>query len=134
MSGPLVIDSYTGFRKEFMKNTFVVTSFCILLGVSSAYAAEQTWAGQISDAMCGKDHSMMQHGGKKVSARECTLECAKAGSKYVLVSKGKIYEIANQNMKELQLHAGHNVQITGELASDRKTIQASKITMPAGKK
>jgi hypothetical protein len=117
-----------------MKSIFVVTVFCFLLGASTAFAAEQTWAGQISDAMCGKDHSMMQHGGKKVSARDCTLECTKSGSKYVFVSKGKVYEIGNQNMKELQVHAGHNVQVTGELASDGKTIQASKITMAAAKK
>jgi len=117
-----------------MNRTFFATSVCFLLGISSALAAEQTWAGQISDAMCGKDHSMMQHGGKKVSARDCTLECAKAGSKYVFVSKGKVYEIGNQTMKDLQVHAGHDVQLTGELTGDGKTIQVSKIVMPAAKK
>ena len=117
-----------------MKRIFIATSFCFLLGISSAFAAEQTWAGQISDAMCGKDHSMMKHGGKKVSARDCTLECVKGGSKYVFVSKGKVFDIDNQNMEELQLHAGHNVKLTGELAADGKTVHVSKIVMPAVKK
>ena len=117
-----------------MKKMFIATSFSFLLGVGSAFAAEQTWTGQISDAMCGKDHSMMQHGGKKVSARDCTLECVKGGSKYVFVSKGKVFEIDNQDVKELQVHAGHNVRLTGELASDGKTVHVSKIAMPAAKK
>ena len=117
-----------------MNRTFIATSFCFLLGIGSALAAEQTWSGQISDAMCGKDHSMMEHGGKKVSARDCTLECVKGGSKYVFVSEGKVYEIGNQSMKDLQLHAGHNVQLTGTMASDGKTIQVSKIVMPSAKK
>jgi hypothetical protein len=116
-----------------MKRILFVAGFCFALGVTAASAAEKTWTGQISDSMCGKDHSMMEHDGKKVSARDCTLECAKAGAKYVFVSQGKVYEIDNQSMKELQAHAGHNVQVAGEMASDGKTIHVSKITMPAGK-
>src|SRR3954466_721259 len=97
-------------------------------------AAEQTWAGQISDAMCGADHSMMAHEGKKMSARDCTLECAKGGSKYVFISKGKVYEVKNHDLKDLQVHAGHNVNLSGEMAADGKSITVSKIVMPAGNK
>jgi len=117
-----------------MRRILFVASLCFVLGVTAASAAEKTWTGQISDSMCGKDHSMMEHGGKKVNARDCTLECVKAGGKYVFVSQGTVYEIDNQSMKELQAHAGQNVQLTGEMTSDGKTIQVSKITMPAGKK
>lgn len=116
-----------------MKRVLLTASAFVLL-TGSAFPAEQTWAGQISDSMCGKDHSMMQHGGKKTSPRECTLACVKGGSKYAFVSKGTVYEIDNQAMKDLQAHAGHNVQLTGELASDGKTIRVSKITMAGAKK
>jgi len=97
-------------------------------------AAEQTWLGQISDAMCGADHSMMAHEGKKLNARDCTLECVKGGSKYVFVSEGKVYEITNQELKDLQVHAGHTVNLTGEMAADGKSITVSTIVMPVQKK
>ncbi len=116
-----------------MKKILFVTSFGLMLGASAA-AAPKTWSGQISDSMCGKDHSMMQHGGKKVSASDCTVECVKGGGKYVFVSKGTVYSIQNQDLKDLQAHAGHNVQLTGVLAADRKTIQVSKVTMAGSKK
>ena len=117
-----------------MKRISFIASLGLMLAASAAFGADQTWSGQISDSMCGKDHSMMQHGGKKVSARDCTLECVKGSAKYVFVSKGTVYAIDNQDLKDLEAHAGHNVQLTGEMSSDKKTIHVSKITMPAGKK
>jgi|RhiMetdeSRZDD1v2_1073273.scaffolds.fasta_scaffold795482_2 hypothetical protein len=117
-----------------MKRTLFIGSLGIMLGVGAALAAEQTWTGQISDSMCGKDHSMMKHDGKKVTARDCTMECVKAGAKYVFVSKGTVYALENQNLKDLQTHAGHTVRLTGELASDGKSIRVSKIAMPGSKK
>jgi hypothetical protein len=116
-----------------MKRISCVLSAALVLS-SFSFAAEQTWTGQISDAMCGADHSMMKHGGKKVSARNCTLECAKGGSKYVFVSKGTVYEVKNQDLKVLQAHAGHTVKVTGEIEPDGKTIKVSKIVMPTSKK
>ena len=117
-----------------MKRVLFIASFGFMLSASAAIAAEQTWTGQISDSMCGKDHSMMQHGGKKVSSRDCTLECVKGGGKYVFVSKGTVYALDNQDMKDLQMHAGHNVRLTGEMSADGKTIHVSKIAMPATNK
>ena len=103
--------------------------FCLLLSGLSLTAAEQTWTGQISDEMCGADHSAMAHDGKKVSAHDCTLACVKKGSKFVFVSEGKAYPIANQDLADLKTHAGHNVKITGDLGSDGKTITVSKVEM-----
>jgi len=110
-----------------------ILSLLLALGSSGA-AAEQTLTGQITDAMCGADHSMMKHEGKKVSARDCTLECVKSGSKYAFVSKGKIYEVKNQDLKDLQVHAGHTVKLTGDVAADGKSITVSKIAMAGQKK
>jgi hypothetical protein len=69
----------------------------------------------------------MAKSGQKVSPRDCTLECVKAGNKYVFVSKGQVYEIANQNLPDLEKHAGDKVQLTGNLGSDDKTITVAKI-------
>ena len=116
-----------------MKQIPFILSLALALG-SSLLGAEQTLTGQITDAMCGADHSMMKHEGKKVGARDCTLECVKAGSKYAFVSKGKVYEVKNQDLKDLQVHAGHTVKVTGDVAADGKSITVSKITMLAQKK
>ena len=42
---------------------------------------------------------------------------------------GKIYNISNQDYAGLQEHAGHTVQLTGEMTGD--AIQVSNIAMPA---
>ena len=112
-----------------MKCVSVFMSLGLIVGCASIFAAEQTWTGQISDSMCGADHSMMKHEGKKVSARDCTMECVKGGGKYVFLSKGKVYEIENQDLKELEQHAGHTVKLTGNMSSDGKTIKAARIFM-----
>jgi hypothetical protein len=122
--------------EEVMKNVF--RSFCcisLLLGLAAfASAAEMTWTGKISDSMCGASHAKMiaAHGGaSKMTDRDCTLACTKAGGKYVFVTGGKVYNIANQNDADLQTHAGHTVRLTGEMKGDAITV--SKIVMPAKK-
>ena len=105
------------------------------MGLSAfAQAAEKTWAGKISDSMCGASHSKMmaEHKSGKMSDRDCTLACVKGGGKYVFVSGGKVYNIENQDLALLQDHAGHTVRLTGEMKGD--TITVSKIVMPGKKK
>jgi hypothetical protein len=62
-------------------------------------------------------------------AHDCTLACVKNGSKFVFVSEGKVYPIANQDLGDLRTHAGHDVKVTGNLSSDGKTITVSKVEM-----
>ncbi len=84
-----------------------------------------TFIGQISDSSCGASHSKMagQHG---KSDRDCTLACVKAGSKYVFVSGGSVYQIDNQSFADLAKRAGQKVEITGDMKGDTVTI--SKIS------
>jgi hypothetical protein len=104
-----------------------------MLGAGATYAADKTWTGKISDSMCGVKHaSSAEHGGKKMSDRDCTLACVKDhGAKYVFVTGGKVYNVGNQDMAALQEHAGHTVKLTGEMSGD--TITVSKIAMPVKK-
>jgi hypothetical protein len=106
----------------------------LFVGLSGfAQAAEKTWTGKISDNMCGASHAKMlaQHKDAKTD-RDCTQACIKGGGKYVFVSNGKVYNIDNQDLAQLQEHAGHTVRLTGEMKGD--TITVSKIVMPAKKK
>lgn len=102
-----------------------------LLFAASALAAEQTWTGQISDSACGAKHEEAAEGQGKMPDRECTEACVRGGSKYVLVSDGKVMSIANQDFKDLAVHAGHTVKLTGELKGN--AVVVSKIEMAAQK-
>jgi len=105
-----------------MKTLFAACA--IALFSTAAFAADQTWTGAISDKMCGADHKKM---GGKMSDRDCTLACAKGGSPYVLVVDGKVFQLTGHDA-DLKTHAGHTVNLTGELKGD--TIKVSKIEMP----
>ena len=107
-----------------MKLIFAVGMLSALTGLS-IWAAPQTLTGQISDSMCGKSHAGMGEMGK--NAKECTMGCVKAGGKYVFVSGDKVYDIKNQSFAELVANAGANVRLTGNVATDGKTITVTKI-------
>jgi hypothetical protein len=105
--------------------TFVVS---LVFTAGTLVSADQTWTGKIGDSMCGATHkSAAEHGGKKMSDRDCTLACVKNGGKYIFVSNGKVYNIENQDLADLNKHAGHTVKITGEMTGD--TIKVAKVTM-----
>ena len=104
---------------------------CISLFIGAATlasAAEQTWTGQISDSMCGASHAKMTGAHPGMTDRDCAQACIKAGGKYVFVSDGKVFTIANQSLPLLPAHAGHTVRLTGEMKDD--TITVSNIVMP----
>jgi hypothetical protein len=108
-----------------MKYIFSIAA-ALLLSVN-AFAAEQTWTGQISDSACGKKHEEAAEGQGKMPDRDCTLACVKGGSLFVFVSDGKVYQITNQQNADLTAHAGHTVKLTGDLKGDAITV--SKIEM-----
>src|SRR5213592_708017 len=90
----------------------------VLLASSTPFAAEQTWTGQISDSACGAKHEEAAEGQGKMPDRDCTVACVRGGSKYVLVSDGKVLQIANQDNKDLAAHAGHTVKMMGEMKNN----------------
>ena len=102
----------------------------LLVGFASlASAATMTMTGMISDSMCGASHAKMMamHKDAKMTDRDCTLTCVKGGGKYVFVSDGKVYQIANQDLAALQKDAGESVRLTGDVTAD--TIEVSKMAM-----
>lgn len=87
-----------------MKKLFVYSATMALCS-PVIFAAQQTWTGQISDAMCKSDHAMMQKGATKMSDKECAMACAKSGQKYIPVSDGKVFQIENQTVAGLAANA-----------------------------
>jgi|SRR5215469_12305667 len=101
-----------------------IVLFALLAGVS--LSAQQTFTGQISDSLCKTKHEEAAEDQGKMSDHDCTIACVKGGSKYVLLgSDGKVYEIANQDFKDLEKNAGATVKITGALKGT--SISVSKI-------
>lgn len=88
--------------------------------------ADQTWKGKISDSMCKEKHPAGEHDGKKMTDADCTTVCIRKGAKYVFVSDGKVFQLANQSSKQIASHAGQDVELTGELRGD--TITAKKLS------
>ena len=107
--------------------SFVVTIVALALASAAPRAAEQTWTGQISDSLCGAKHEEAAEGQGKMPDRDCTLACVRGGSKFVLMSDGRMYQIANQDVADPKTHAGHKVKITGEMKNN--AIVVSKIEM-----
>ena len=103
---------------------FTILCVALLLGASlsfvgSAKAATKTFVGNISDSMCGLKHMMPGE-----SDKQCTLDCVKAGSKYVLAdqAKGKVYQLSDQ--KKPEGFAGQKVKVTGTLKGDTIIVSA----------
>jgi hypothetical protein len=89
-------------------------TFVTVLVATSCFGA--SWAGKISDSACVASHAKMRAAHADLTSdKDCTLACIKSGSKYVLVSKGKVFQIDNQNLGDLQKYAGQNVTLTGKL-------------------
>jgi len=99
-------------------------SFMIMAMLSSA-ASAATMEGTISDSMCGATHAKMieMHKDAKMTDRDCTLACVKNGGKFVFVSDGKVYNVANQNLAALTRYAGSTVRLTGDVAGDTVTVK-----------
>jgi hypothetical protein len=111
-----------------MRNALLLSAILLLTVSARPSAAEQTWSGKISDSACGAKHEEAAEGQGVMADRDCTQACIRGGSKYVLVVDGKVFQIANQDNKDLATHAGHAVKMTGELKGNAITV--SKIEMP----
>lgn len=102
-----------------MKSAIVV-AFALALATSAS--AQQSWTGQISDSMCKAKHEETAEGAGRMADHDCTVSCVKGGSKYVLVADGKVFQIANQSLPDLEKLAGAKVSVSGDLKGDAITI------------
>lgn len=99
-------------------------AFFLFAGLATAAAAsaakQKTFTGSISDSMCGLKHMMPGQ-----SDAECTLECVKGGSKFILADpeSKKVYELSDQ--EKPKAFAGQKVKVTGTLKG--KEINVSSI-------
>jgi hypothetical protein len=99
----------------------------------------QTLTGLVTDSMCAQSHQAnIEHArgnsGRTMTEKECTVGCvARRGQKYVLVSGGKVYQIANQDYAGLRVFAADTVTVTGTVIGSTITV-SQMAAAPAPKK
>lgn len=104
-----------------MKRTLsLVFAGCFIFSLGAF--AEQI-NGYISESMCGAKHSSVS-----ASNTQCIKKCLKGGSSAVLVSNGKVMQIAQDSQKKAVKHAGQDVTINGTVNGDTVTIKSIKKT------
>jgi type 1 fimbria pilin len=101
----------------------------MLLSVGFSAAADMTYTGEIMDSACAKmgSHETMMKKEGIATAKDCTLGCVKAGSKFVLYNSAKkmTYQLDDQT-KPMDF-AGQKVKVMGTLDKATNTIHVTDI-------
>ncbi len=101
-----------------------LASLLFVAGMASiSVAANNTYTGKVSDAMCGAEH--MESG---MSAAACTRTCVAKGAKYALVVGSKVYTLDGEDkaaLDELDKLAGEQAKVTG--TADGDTIKVTSV-------
>jgi len=101
-----------------------LASLLFVAGMASmSSAANKTYTGKVSDAMCGAEH--MEPG---VTAAACTRSCVAKGTKYALVVGEKVYTLDGEDkaaLSELDKLADKKAKVTGTANGD--TIQVTSV-------
>lgn len=106
------------------KKSIMLLVLALSLSSWALAAPAKSWTGTVSDEHCGVKHAKAGD-----AATECVKKCAAGGAKYVLVSKGKVYQLDPQD--KFADHAGHSVKVTGTMSGD--TITVTDVSMVAAK-
>jgi hypothetical protein len=112
-----------------MKKTLLCLAAVSLFAAGPS--AAETWKGTLSDAMCAAKHSAAKHGDNAKKHEDCVKKCVDGGGEHVFVVDDKVYKIANQDFAGLKVHAGHEVNLTGDRKGESITV--SRIEMPKAK-
>lgn len=91
-----------------MKTTSIILAL-VLASAMSAFAAQTSVTGILTDDMCTKKHMMP---GK--SNADCVRDCLKHGAKFVVVSQGKAVQVKARPEQLAEL-AGRKVTVTGDM-------------------
>jgi hypothetical protein len=104
-----------------MRWNWIAPTAALVLTASLAMAeARQTLTGEVGDSMCGKKHSMGDE-----SPAECTRECVKGGSAYILIVGDKLYTLKG-NKAAIDKFAGAKATVTGTTRGHVLTVSTIK--------
>jgi hypothetical protein len=92
-------------------------AFAFLVFGTLSFAGDKTFTGVVSDSHCGAKHATASSG-----AETCVGHCVSGGAKYILVSKGKVYQVDAQD--KFAGLGGKNVTVKGSLKGDTITVSS----------
>ena len=97
-------------------------SFVACLGTIFAGAvAAETLSGTVSDSMCGAKHEAAA-----AADAACVKKCVKGGASAVLISDGKVYQIAMDSQSKMMPLLGMKVTVNGKLDGDTIEVASAK--------
>jgi len=105
-----------------MRTVCTLSLLASLAGFASA--ASVTLKGEISDSNCAISHQKVTQVHPSLNSHSCTLACVGDGARFVFVSDGKVFKIANQDLPALKADAGYTVQLTGDVKDDTVTVSS----------
>ncbi len=97
------------------KLAMLVLSLLVVGCMAFAQEAEKSFTGTVSDEHCGAKHATPSK-----EAEECVEKCVSGGAKYVLVSKGKVYNLDAQD--KFKGMGGKRVHVKGSLSGESITV------------
>jgi hypothetical protein len=101
----------------------LVLSFALVSALAAAPAwPQQAWTGVISDSMCVLHHESGAEG-QDTTDEDCTRDCVRGGSRYVLIVEKQVFAIANQDHEGLAAHAGRRVRVSGSRSGETITVE-----------
>ena len=106
-----------------MTKKTIMVALMLFVFASMSWAAAKSWTGTVSDSNCGAKHAKASS-----DAEGCVEKCVSGGAKYVLVSKGKVYQVDDQD--KFKGLGGKSVKVAGTLSGD--TITVASVTPTGG--
>jgi Protein of unknown function (DUF5818) len=114
-------------RAPFSRTTFANTFLILLFLVAAAFAGNKdqsasktvSLTGVVSDTMCRGARHDPAH-----TAADCARHCVERGSKFALVSDGKVYTLAGHE-GDLQKLAGEQVTVEGTVSGYDVTVTSA---------
>jgi hypothetical protein len=113
-------------RSSWQQRVCYLVTFALGIGLSfsASRGADKmrTFAGEVSDAMCGAQHMM------EGSKADCARACVGKGSKYALVVGNTVYTLDSSDKKildQLNRLAGEKATVSG--SADGDTIKVSSV-------
>jgi len=107
-----------------MTKKVLLLVFSLLVFGCLSWAADKSFSGTVSDSHCGAKHAKAS-----ATAADCVEKCVSGGAQYVLVSKGKVYQLSDQD--KFKGMGGKAVKVMGSVSGD--TITVSSVTPAGGK-
>jgi hypothetical protein len=110
-------------RRPMKKLTLSIAAMLLLAGFT-IFPKNRMFTGEIMDSRCAMAGS---HGSPVETSRECTLECVRAGARYVLYDPEKqlAYGLDNQRLPEG--FAGDQVKVIGVYQPTTRSIHVFTI-------